>query len=291
MMIPARVALALQADGWWLRSEIVWHKPNPMPESVTDRPTKSHEMIYLLAKSARYFYDAEAIREVAKWQDEEELKVNPQARQKAKLIKAGKIVNQKTVGGYHYAGERNGKGRNSIGIGEQTLSMKSSGRNKRDVWVVTTKPYKEAHFATFPPDLIEPCILAGTSERGECPECGKAWVRVVEKVREHGLSDDAFPKSDGASSTARLHRRLKAARDAGEPHDNALGGSTTTGWLPQCECGLEPVPQTVLDPFNGSGTTGEVSIKHKREYVGCELNPEYIELTHKRLANVDVLLF
>ena len=115
-------------------------------------------------------------------------------------------------------------------------------------------------------------------------------MRVVEKVREHGLSDDAFPKSDGASSTARLHRRLKAARDAGEPHDNALGGSTTTGWLPQCECGLEPVPQTVLDPFAGSGTTLAVSIKHGRNGIGCELNPEYITLIEKRLSEVQPLM-
>ena len=134
MMIPARVALALQADGWWLRSEIIWHKPNPMPESVTDRPTKSHEMIYLLAKSARYFYDAEAIKEPSK---------DPIDDRGARAAEEHKRFPTEKVNG-----------------------IRSSGvyptRNKRDVWVVTTKPYKEAHFATFPPDLIEPCILAGS---------------------------------------------------------------------------------------------------------------------------------
>lgn len=139
-LIPARVAMALQADGWWLRSDIIWHKPNPMPESVTDRPTKAHEYIFLLAKSERYYFDAEAIREPA-------------------------------VGGA-------GGGFSSVYHAEQRKAISggdpSSGyagvtfddRNKRSVWTVTTKGFADAHFATFPPDLIEPCILAG------CPEGG-----------------------------------------------------------------------------------------------------------------------
>src|SRR5208283_2905831 len=106
-MMPARLAIALQADGWYLRSDIIWHKPNPMPESCTDRPTKSHEFIFLLAKQERYFYDADAIREPLR-------DPNP------------------------------------------------DGRNKRTVWTVATQPYAEAHFATFPEDLIKPCIMAGS---------------------------------------------------------------------------------------------------------------------------------
>ena len=167
-------------------------------------------------------------------------------------------------------------------------------RNKRDVWVVTTKPYKEAHFATFPPDLIEPCILAGTSEKGECPDCGKAWARVVERNEGENLK---WKQSDGATNkhAGRIEQGLssnKSGFNKGSKvnyYENAPH-NVTTGWQSQCECGLEPVPQTVLDPFNGSGTTGAVSIKHKRNYIGCELNPEYIELTHKRLAEVQPLM-
>lgn len=130
--IPWRVALALQADGWWLRQDIIWHKPNPMPESVTDRCTKSHEYIFLLTKSKRYYYDHEAIKEPAS-----------------------------------YAGQSRGGSTNRYEQNEAGMDNKEyDTRNKRSVWTVNTKPYKDAHFATFPPELIEPCIKAG------CPEGG-----------------------------------------------------------------------------------------------------------------------
>jgi DNA modification methylase len=164
--IPWRVAFALQADGWYLRSDIIWSKPNPMPESVTDRPTKRHEYLFLLSKSARYYYDADAVRETPKWQDADELEVNAQARQKARLIRDGKIADQQSVGGYHFAGDRDGYGRGSLGLGEQTLSMNPAGRNLRSVWTIATQPYPGAHFATFPPKLVEPCIKAGCPENG-----------------------------------------------------------------------------------------------------------------------------
>lgn len=133
--IPWRVAFALQSDGWYLRSEIIWSKPNPMPESVTDRPTKAHEQIFLLAKSERYFYDAEAVKETG----------------------AGRLD----------------RGHASLGrIGEPGWKCQPleewTGRNRRSVWTVATQPYPEAHFATFPPDLIKPCVMAG------CP-----WGGVV----------------------------------------------------------------------------------------------------------------
>ena len=133
--IPWMLAFALRADGWYLRSEIIWHKPNPMPESVKDRPTKAHEQIFLLSKSPKYFYDADAVKE-------------------------------RSVGREIYFGSdrySKGSGRNDSGSYNDT---QCSHRNRRSVWTVTPKPYKEAHFATFPPDLIKPCILAG------CPEGG-----------------------------------------------------------------------------------------------------------------------
>ena len=138
--MPWRVALALQADGWYLRSDIIWHKPNPMPESVTDRCTKSHEYIFLLSKSAQHYYDNEAIREPY------------QSKKEKPRNKAAEGYNNSYVGG-----------RWSEGVRDYYSAGK---RNKRSVWTVTTKQFKEAHFATFPPDLIKSCILAG------CPKDG-----------------------------------------------------------------------------------------------------------------------
>ncbi len=137
--MPWRLALALQADGWYLRQDIIWHKPNPMPESVRDRCTKSHEYIFLLSKKPKYYYDHEAIKEDAKY---------PQGPNSPKSIKKGQgEFGMDTRGGLHKIGANPKK-------------------NKRSVWKVSTKPFKGAHFATFPKDLIEPCVLAG------CPEGG-----------------------------------------------------------------------------------------------------------------------
>jgi DNA modification methylase len=175
--IPWRVAFALQADGWYLRQDIIWHKPNPMPESVRDRCTKAHEYIFLLAKAERYHFHSAAMKEPA--------------------VYAGQMR----------GGSKNRYEQNSAGMDCKVYDT----RNKRSVWSVQPKPYKGAHFATYPPALIEPCILAGS-----------------------------------------------------RPGD------------------------TVLDPFNGSGTTGEVATMHGRDYIGVELNPEYVALTHKRLSGVQM---
>jgi len=138
--IPWRVAFALQADGWWLRQDIIWHKPNPMPESVTDRCTKAHEYLFLLTKSAKYRFDHHAIQEPAKWSDDK---------------RAGK-------GRLTYDGKRQGE----QGTGQEAFVAIKDMRNRRSVWTVATKPFRGAHFATFPPQLIEPCILAGCPEEG-----------------------------------------------------------------------------------------------------------------------------
>ena len=133
--IPWRVAFALQADGWYLRSDIIWHKPNPMPESVKDRPTSAHEHIFLLAKSKRYFYDADAVAEEA----------------------CGAAELPRRHGNGQTLGETSGKGGYRVGSTNGT-------RNRRNVWTVNTKPYSEAHVAVYPPELIEPCVLAGSAE-------------------------------------------------------------------------------------------------------------------------------
>jgi len=154
--IPWRVAFALQADGWYLRSDIIWHKPNPMPESVRDRPTKAHEYIFLLSKSKRYFYDGEAVKEPSTMHSAD---WNEDGTQKRQSFKRG-----------------HGNAKNSD-PGKEPFRAIAATRNRRTVWTISTKPYKGAHFATFPPALIEPCIKAGTSERGCCPECGAPWER------------------------------------------------------------------------------------------------------------------
>ena len=177
--IPWRVAFALQADGWYLRQDIIWHKPNPMPESVTDRCTKSHEYIFLLTKSAKYFYDNEAVKE-----------------------------NSLHVGVTHRAANKGKAHSEEAGLDTRPKVdwTTPETRNKRSVWTVATKPYRDAHFATFPPKLIEPCILAGS-----------------------------------AADTL------------------------------------------VLDPFSGAGTTGVVAVQHGRRYIGIELNPDYLEMSRKRI--------
>jgi DNA modification methylase len=187
--IPWMLAFALRANGWYLRQDIIWHKPNPMPESVTDRCTKSHEYIFLLTKSAKYYFDNASIKEPAAYDGRKEMykKCSP------KYARAG--------GGFAVQ---------SIAVKEQKRWQSDKNgnfvRNKRDVWTVCTKPEREAHFACFPPKLIVNCIKAG------CPEGG-----------------------------------------------------------------------TVLDPFMGSGTTAAVAQKLGKNYVGIELNPEYVKISERKL--------
>jgi DNA modification methylase len=192
--IPWRVALALQADGWYLRQDIIWHKPNPMPESVTDRCTKSHEYIFLLSKSAAYHYDHEAVKEAS-----------VDAEGSAKRYESA------------FGGEKARAPVGDAGIDTRTrpqgMREFDGMRNKRSVWTVATTPYSGAHFATFPTALIEPCILAGA-----------------------------------------------------------------------------PAGGVVLDPFFGSGTTGQVAQNLGRQFIGCELNPAYEALQTERLRQMGLCL-
>lgn len=201
--IPWMLAFALRADGWYLRQDIIWSKPNPMPESVTDRCTKSHEYIFLFSKSKNYFYDMNAILEPC----------SPNTNMRISQNLAKQIGSERANGGQKTNGNmkavsRNmdpGKGNKYNSSFDNAVCLPVEKRNKRSVWNVTTKGYSEAHFATFPPKLIEPCILAGSREG-----------------------------------------------------------------------------DTILDPFWGSGTTGEVTRMHQRKAVGIELSPDYCELSMKR---------
>jgi len=258
--MPWRIAFALQADGWYLRSDIIWAKPNPMPESVTDRPTKAHEYLFLLSKAPRYFYDADAVAE--------------KAMQPVGVPSLVAQHKQAAIGA-------NQTGTLGTNQGKET-------RNLRTVWAIPTHPFPEAHFATFPPALVEPCIKAGTSERGCCASCGAPWVRIIEK----GEPDTEHQKKCGADAqggyngTATKDYALARAQDPSAVKARILEGMRkreTVDWQPACECGCEPVPCTVLDPFLGSGTTAIVANGLGRHCVGIELNPDYARMAEQRI--------
>lgn len=256
--IPWRVAFALQTDGWYLRSDIIWHKPNPMPESVTDRPTKSHEYIFLLSKQERYYYDGDAVREP--------YSLDSISRYKSPMM--GTAPNGRQPG-------------QSIDRRLEEKGIRDPnplGRNKRTVWSVTTSPYKEAHFATFPPDLIKPCIMAGTSARGCCPHCGAPWERIVEKsggTIGHSWHDHKDDLVQGQRSDAPSLGKAD--------YGNGEYQVKTVGWQPTCDCGYgNLIPCTVLDPFAGSFTTCAVAIELGRKAIGIELNPKYVEMGKAR---------
>lgn len=259
MGIPWRVAFALQEDGWYLRQDIIWSKPNPMPESVTDRCTKSHEYIFLLAKSEHYFFDNQAIQEEA----------TNKAPGNTKPTKGGRA---------NVDGEE--KHRTAANLHK---IVAAETRNKRSVWTVSTKPYGGAHFAVFPPDLIEPCILAGTSEHGCCPACGAPWERLLEKNRvatRPGNNTKIGRASDDPDSPYEKHSGSVVGNRDPQRHCTT---AKTVGWEAGCDCGhTETVPCVVLDPFTGSGTTAEVARKNGCQFVGCELNSEYLKLAKKR---------
>lgn len=204
--IPWRVAFALQKDGWWLRQDIIWSKPNPMPESVTDRCTKAHEYIFLLSKSSKYYYDADAIAEpLAPASDvryRQRLRSNKEYNTKAPYLKNTPYANRYKKGQGTVQSRDDCAPQNHLCVGGNTDS-----RNKRSVWIINTKPYPEAHFAVFPDEIPATCIKAGSKEG-----------------------------------------------------------------------------DVILDPFLGSGTTAQAAKKLGRKYIGIELNPEYLPLINRRLA-------
>lgn len=290
--MPWRLALALQADGWYLRCDIIWHKPNPMPESCTDRPTKSHEYIFLLSKSEHYFYDGESIRE-------------PVTGTKLKMPD-GWDTGIGGHGSFHRNGRGKTPGKNSrIFVNRdashphpknikqnESFSAAVSGlvssRNKRSVWTVSTAPFREAHFATFPADLIKPCIIAGSSSGGSCINC----LAPLERVVEFGDPDTDHQRACGGDFNGEYHGKSTKdyagakAQNASETKARILRGMTerkTVGWVPTCKCDCnDTVPCTVLDPFAGSGTTGQVAIELGRKALLIELNPDYIKLIERR---------
>lgn len=311
--IPWMLAFALRADGWFLRQEIIWAKGvsgdaaragwsgNPMPESVTDRCTKAHEHIFLLSKSPRYYFDSEAMREEA-----------------VKGAAGSSFNTGKTA--THQLGRSSDKERTDDGK-----------RNRRSVWTVATRPYKGAHFATFPPALIEPCILAGSlpvgayepddvilspagyGEREDDPSLavGRAGFnrprRDVEAVRPMSRSEQAayaeqlrqsphreeMMRESGGETTFAHYVRTDRSGARAIPQ-RLLGCWIDRGWIRPVVIPprkAEEHRSIVLDPFMGSGTTAQVALQHDRQYLGCELNPEYGPLQAERIAEVSLPLF
>jgi len=247
--IPWRVAFALQSDGWYLRQDIIWEKRNPMPESVTDRCTKSHEYIFLLTKSPHYYFDHEAIKEPA----------------------SGRSSGNKThkyVDAYNNSDTE--EHRTKAGLLSKS-NVAYNTRNKRSVWNVATKPFKGSHFAVFPEELVEPCILAGTSEKGCCANCGSPYKRIVKTHYQH------HEKWFGDKQSVRNDRGAQ-----GTGYNEPIG-SETIGWEPSCKCDADIKPCVVLDPFGGAGTTALVAKNHKRDSIICELNPEYADIARERV--------
>lgn len=286
VLIPALVALALQADGWWIRAEIPWVKANPMPESVTDRPSVSHETIWLLAKSERYYWDAEAIKVAA---------INQTGGGFGPSLPEGTLRND--VGrprGDYASGRTRRTGdwtRESLALAAATLRAQADDLERRGLLLdgdgdplalmVNPRPFRGSHFATFPPALVEPFVKAGTSERGCCPECGEPWRRVVQRGNSEHHCRPGCGCGDG---------NKHGKQDWGQSwkgYGGFTGTAVDTGlWASTCTCDAgEPQPAVILDPFMGSGTTAIVAEALGRDWVGCELSQEYADLAIARIAN------
>jgi DNA modification methylase len=261
--IPWMVAFALRAQGWYLRQEVIWSKVSPMPERVDDRPTQAHEQLFLMSKRPRYFYDADAIRE-------------PYA--------AGSVERIENGFKDRYADAASGGHRGAYG-GSNGEQVNPAGRNKRSVWTIAPYPFADAHFATFPPKLVEPCLLAGSPAQA-CADCGAPYERII----EGGESTWAARKAAGATwgnveNAASNGGTQRVVHGQGVSRDLTPELGRTVGFEPSCDCGAAAVPGTVLDPFAGSGTVGVVASWYGRDFIGIELNPEYAEMAERRIAS------
>ncbi len=313
--IPWRLALALQANGWWLRSDIVWAKPSAMPESVTDRPTRSHEFVFLFAKSGSPLFWTHPERPgVRERPDPDYIWIHKQTgettQQEPRDPENWSRTNLWQSHDYFYdyiaiqedcvngdpgpirgsrgvLGNPNSARRTEDALGSNTDTSFTdryvfrAKRNKRSVWEVCPQQLPEEHFATFPEKLVEPCVLAGTSERGCCPECGAPWVRVVEPSPEYEalrnrLRGKWHPEKDKELVQGRSTGWGPARRSVAPVY-------RTVGWLPTCSCGHEPIPCTVLDPFGGSGTVSAVAKQLGRSSIYIDINPDYCDMAIRRL--------
>ena len=302
MMMPSKLAIAMQEYGWTLRSEIIWAKPNPMPESAKDRPTTAHEKIYLFTKKPRYYYDHVAVRKKAK-------------------------TNKWPGIGKQHATERD---RNES---QEDMQVNPTS-NLKNVWYIPTNPFKGAHFATFPVRIVEPCIMAGTSEHGVCAANGSPYERLTKEKKEiieyknksvqmakenknrypicssrKGRPKSFTPDTVGWNPTCGAPYKRDIEYSGGtigkswHDHKDDLGKGQiaphsvgdynikTKGWQPTCECKGNIKPAVVLDPFGGSGTVSIVAERLGRDSIICEISPEYAEIARKRIEGESLPMF
>lgn len=311
MLIPFRLALALQDDGWWIRSRVPWLKPNGMPSSVEDRPGTSIEEIFMLTKSARYFYDGEAVKQVAKYpagQNSPQSNKSPYGQGMTRRAQAGK--NERSEGQIAEASARtragfnerwdNGSSDGQRALRQSDLFFSALGDVRGSVATrdgellalhVATQPYAEAHFATFPPRLIEPLILAGTSAKGCCSACGAPYVREIERI-ETGFDGSRYGERAVEAAGGALSGGTEKST-LGSSHGTLITKTRTIGWNPSCECLIDdkgvilpPIARCiVLDPFMGAGTTGLVADRLQRDAIGIELSDEHTERADRRVAD------
>lgn len=256
--IPNMVCEALRRDGWYRRQTIVWakavsgmiRKGSAMPESVRDRFCKSHEYVFLLTKSARYFFDSVAV---------------------ADILDDGSR-NPAIEGRGTYGGERG-----SVLPDVQRPQKQQTTATRRDVWLINPQGFSGAHFATFPPALIEPMILAGTGEHGACSVCGAPWERVTDR--------SVLPPPDRINNNPFKHDAMTTHGEGAHTLRNIVKNETT-GWQPTCDHAAAPVvPCVTLDIFGGAGTTALVADRLGRDAIIIELNPEYAEMARRRIIN------
>jgi DNA modification methylase len=276
--IPWMVAIALRNDGWYLRSGMPWLKNSVMPEPVTDRPASSVEYFFLLSKSQHYYYDSHAIKKKGV------IIAGTKAAKGSEDRFNTKKVNSRPPEYKEYDGIRNRRNSDWFMQSLKDIINGVNGtllHNEDDVPVAifcNPHPYKEAHFATYSPELIRPMIIASTSQKGCCPKCGSPWERIVLKPEMINVESSGVDRY-GNGQTG-VHRKV------GQKYQDwrVQNPNKTIGWEPTCSCGIEEtIPCVVLDPFSGSGTTGAVAVELGRMYIGVELNPEYCKLGENRI--------
>lgn len=279
--IPWRVAFALQDDGWILRAEIILAKRNPMPDSVADRVTRSHEQLFHFTKRRQAFWDREAIVERAvstrpsgngyhrperisrNGAGQEHPWVPASATFRREGSKRAAVIPGRTVGTHRP---------------DRADTRPEDIRNARSVWEITPRPDRSNHFAVMSSEVVARCLLAGTSAHGHCPRCGAGWRRIVER--------SAPIKGPNGPGTAKKIREYQGPHGETSVLDTSFyHARETVGWQPGCKHGdLPAVPAVVLDPFAGSGTTLLVALGHGRHALGIDLSREYVEMTRRRLG-------
>lgn len=276
LLMPERFAIAMQDAGWYVRSRIAWCKTSAMPESVRDRPTSAWEHIWMFSRSRTYFYDAEAVKQ----------------------------PNTALTGSRHSGpSEAPNRDRYSFGIPGQaphcgSLNVNGGGAhgaNLRNYWLLGPEPSKLEHFAAYPPEIPRRCILAGTSQAGACPSCGAGWVRAGRDAAGQGNHAPGGGPKAIASQIARENGgigRLDGGRRSAESStfnnnpNKRPARPASDHWTPSCTCPpSEPVPQVVLDPFLGSGTTALVADRLGRDAIGVELSPTYAAMARRRIES------